>query len=95
MLHKLNIVFRFLVLISGLELSTNFATHFQVQLFVDWICGLLGDKKENKKVSNIVQVLIAGKWIYIFKLKFVLNKKNCPLTFCIIFLKETVSEVVQ
>lgn len=50
------------MLISGLDLSTNFATHFQVQLFVDWICGLLGDEKENKKVSNIVQVLIAGKW---------------------------------
>jgi len=31
-----------------------------VQLFVDWIYGLLGDKNENSKVSKIVQVLIAG-----------------------------------
>jgi len=51
---------RFLVLISGLELATNVATNFQVQLFVDWIYGLLGDKNENSKVSKIVQVLIAG-----------------------------------
>jgi len=51
---------RFLVLISGLELATNVATNFQVQLFVDWIYGLLGDKNENNKVSKIVQVLIAG-----------------------------------
>jgi len=54
---------RFLVLISGLELSTNVATHFQVQLFVDWICGLLGDKKENSKMSKIAQVVIAGNSI--------------------------------
>lgn len=53
-------IFRFLVLISGLELATNVATNFQVQLFVDWIYGLLGDKNENSKVSKIVQVLIAG-----------------------------------
>lgn len=53
---------RFLVIISGLELATNVATHFQVQLFVDWIYGLLGDKKENSKVSKIVQVLIAGNY---------------------------------
>lgn len=52
--------FRFLVLISGLELSTNLATHFQVQLFLDWINGILGDEKENNKVSKIVQVVIAG-----------------------------------
>lgn len=52
--------FRFLILISGLELATNIATHFQVQLFVDWIYGLLGDEKENCKVSKIVQVVIAG-----------------------------------
>ncbi|XP_060854060.1 DNA polymerase delta subunit 2 [Rhopalosiphum padi] len=54
---------RFLVLISGLELASNIATNFQVQLFVDWIYGLLGDKKENSKVSKIVQVLIAGNSI--------------------------------
>ncbi|XP_025405480.1 DNA polymerase delta subunit 2 [Sipha flava] len=54
---------RFLVLISGLELATNVATHFQVQLFMDWIFGLLGDKKENYKVSKIVQVIIAGNSI--------------------------------
>jgi len=54
--------FRFLVLISGLELATNVDTHFQIQLFVDWIYGLLGDKKENSKVSKIVQVLIAGNY---------------------------------
>jgi len=29
---------------------------------VDWIYGLLGDKKENNKVSKIVQVLIAGNY---------------------------------
>jgi len=56
-------LFRFLVLISGLELATNVATHFQVQLFVDWIYGLLGDEKENCKVSKIVQVLIAGNFV--------------------------------
>lgn len=71
-MNKSNIAFRFLVLISGLELSTNFTTHFQVQLFVDWICGLLGDEKENKKVSKIVQVIIAGN---IFEPQFELNKK--------------------
>jgi len=54
---------RFLVLISGLELATNVATHFHVQLFVDWIYGLLGDEQENGKVSKIVQVLIAGNSI--------------------------------
>ncbi|VVC35969.1 Hypothetical protein CINCED_3A012978 [Cinara cedri] len=54
---------RFLVLISGLELATNVATHFQVQLFVDWIYGLLGDEEENNKVSKIVQVVIAGNSI--------------------------------
>lgn len=52
---------RFLVLISGLELATNINTHFQVQLFVDWVNGLLGDEKENNKASKIVQVVIAGK----------------------------------
>lgn len=60
------IFFRFLVLISGLELATNVATHFQVQLFVDWIFGLLGDEKENCKVSKIVQVIIAGNFFMAF-----------------------------
>lgn len=55
-------MFRFLILVSGLELATNIATHFQVQLFVDWIYGLLGDEMENIKVSKIVQVLIAGNF---------------------------------
>lgn len=63
-----NTFFRFLVLISGLELATNIATHFQVQLFVDWIFGLLGDKKENYKVSKIVQVIIAGNFYDLFML---------------------------
>jgi len=30
---------------------------------VDWIYGLLGDTKENTKVSKIVQVLIAGNFV--------------------------------
>lgn len=34
---------------------------------MDWIYGLLGDDKENSKVSKIVQVLIAGN-IFKFKL---------------------------
>lgn len=57
------------MIISGLELATNVAIHFQVQLFVDWICGFLGDNKENNKVSKIVQVVIAGKF---FKIPFFL-----------------------
>lgn len=52
---------RFLVLVSGLELATSIDTYFQVQLFTDWIYGLLGDEKENCKISKIVQVVIAGK----------------------------------
>lgn len=61
-------VFRFLVLISGLELATSIDTYFQVQLFTDWIYGLLGDRKENCKISKIVQVVIAGN-IFEFYLK--------------------------
>lgn len=50
------------MIISGLELATNVATHFQVQLFVDWIRGFLGDTKESSKICKIVQVVIAGKF---------------------------------
>ncbi|XP_050545286.1 DNA polymerase delta subunit 2 [Daktulosphaira vitifoliae] len=54
---------RFLVLISGLELATSVDSHFHVQLFVDWVSGLLGDIQENEKASKIIQVLIAGNSI--------------------------------
>ncbi|XP_050433902.1 DNA polymerase delta subunit 2 [Adelges cooleyi] len=54
---------KFLILISGLELATSVDTHFHVQLFVDWVTGLLGDKGTNEKASKVVQVLIAGNSI--------------------------------
>lgn len=71
---------RFLVLVSGLELATS-EVNFQIQLFVDWVTGILGDENENKKISKIVQVLIAGKYL-----------KKMQLIFIIFFLYQTIRE---
>ncbi|XP_049809952.1 DNA polymerase delta subunit 2 [Schistocerca nitens] len=55
---------RFLVIVSGLGLSTaSDECLLALQLFVDWLGGLLGDTGEQQRVASAVRVIIAGNSI--------------------------------
>jgi hypothetical protein len=60
-LKSVHLLFRFIVLLSGLDLANSGDTLLPLQLFVDWIGGFLGDMGEQQHQSHAVRVIIAGK----------------------------------
>jgi hypothetical protein len=52
---------RFVILLSGLDLTNSGDTLLPLQLFVDWIGGFLGDMGEQEKQASIVRVVVAGR----------------------------------
>lgn len=53
-------VFRYLVLISGLEIGSNEEQIFSLQLFVDMVTGMLGNSEEQSHCAEICRVIVAG-----------------------------------
>lgn len=52
--------FRYIVLVSGLNFSSLKDNCFAIQLFADWLCGLVGGHQQRNDVSKIVRLIIAG-----------------------------------
>ncbi|XP_043466818.1 DNA polymerase delta subunit 2 [Leptopilina heterotoma] len=51
-----------IVLISGLELATA-EVNLELNLLVEWLCGMLGDSSTQKEGASVVRVIIAGNSI--------------------------------
>ncbi|XP_033222254.1 DNA polymerase delta small subunit [Belonocnema kinseyi] len=50
------------VLVSGLELA-NVPENLELNLLVEWLCGMIGDETTQKEDASIVRVIIAGNSI--------------------------------
>lgn len=55
-----SLLFRYLVLISGLEIGSNEEQIFSLQLFVDMVTGMLGNGEEQSHCAEICRVIVAG-----------------------------------
>lgn len=52
---------RYVVIMSGLNLSSKTAEHmFSLHLLMEWLCGLAGTSDYQGEISNIVRVIVAG-----------------------------------
>ncbi|XP_077297697.1 DNA polymerase delta subunit 2 [Arctopsyche grandis] len=51
---------RFVVFASGLNFSSAKDNSFAIQLMAEWLCGLVGGRKQRGDVSKIVRLIIAG-----------------------------------
>lgn len=56
--------FRYVVLISGLELSSSVDSLLSLELLIDYLSGHLGHSEEQAAVANISRVVIAGMYFY-------------------------------
>lgn len=78
----LHIYFRYIVLVSGLNFSSLKDNCFAIQLFADWLCGLVGGHQQRNDVSKIVRLIVAGMYYvskflyeyYILHLYFIIRK---------------------
>ena len=52
--------YRFLALVSGLEIGGKEEKSFLLQLFVDMVTGQAGDIDQQEASSSIVRVIVAG-----------------------------------
>lgn len=48
-----------IVLVSGLELATS-AAILELNLLIEWLCGMIGDSATQKEGASIVRVIVAG-----------------------------------
>lgn len=58
--------FRYLVLVSGLDLAGSADILFPFELLVDWVTGWLGDIGEQKKQALVSRILFAGMCKFLF-----------------------------
>ncbi|KAF4522011.1 hypothetical protein B566_EDAN010860 [Ephemera danica] len=66
---------RLLVLVSGLGLGEEKAPSFAAELFAEWVCGDIGDKKDQERSSNIARVVLAGNSLQESPQDCMLNRK--------------------
>lgn len=58
--------FRYVVLISGLELSSSVDSLLSLELLIDYLSGHLGHSEEQAAVASISRVVIAGMYFKLF-----------------------------
>ena len=52
--------FRYIAIVSGLEIGSKEEQMFPLQLFIDMVTGCLGDVGQQQGAANIVSVIVAG-----------------------------------
>ena len=76
----LYIDFRYIAIVSGLEIGAKEEQQFPFQLFVDMVTGQLGDTGQQQGAANIVAVVVAGNSLSKdTQDKDTLNKVDCCL----------------
>lgn len=55
--------YRFVVLLSGLNLGSSWCDQLSVEMLVDYVTGQLGGPGDQQFCSNIVRVIVAGNSI--------------------------------
>ena len=72
--------FRYIAIVSGLEIGAKEEQQFPFQLFVDMVTGQSGDTGQQQGVANIVAVVVAGNSLSKdTQDKDTLNKVDCCL----------------
>ena len=53
-------IYRYVVLVSGLDLGSKHSEPMMVQLFVDLVVGSLGNNTQLQQMASVVRIIIAG-----------------------------------